>query len=275
MAIQIIPENRKRTFGEKFSNAVGAGLQAYGAIQEKKQQEHQLDEENEALRRQGIELGGIRNPKLREKGFELGLKQKSKADEQAEKLKEMQEQHKQLSSFADRLEASNPKFKGIADIYRLEGIPLNQKAEIVRALTGSDVYREDQQKRLMLDSTLKRYNSRLKELDSEIQNVKNPNSTGREEANDLRKQRMALRNERDQLLDFKALNGYEEGEDLGMEDEEELEAEEDEWDEEEEEGPKVKFDPNNKKHKAVAEKLFKKYGDKEKVRKILQRNFKI
>jgi hypothetical protein len=276
--VQIIPANpRNKSFGEALGKGLGAGLQALGEGYAKKKneekQERQLQEENEALRQQGIELGGIRNPKLREKGFELGFKQKNKAAEQAEKLKGEQETQKQLVSFADRLESENPKLKGIADIYRLEGIPLDQKTKIVQSITGTDIYREDQQKRLMLDSTLKRYNSRLKELDSEIQNVKNPNSTGREEANNLRKQRMALRNERDQLLDFRALNGMEEEWD---EDEEDFEIEDEaEDDVEAEEAPKVRFDPNNNKHRATAEKLYKKYKDKEKVRKILQRNFKL
>jgi hypothetical protein len=153
----------------------------------------------------------------------------------------------------------------------LEGIPLNQKAEIVRALTGSDVYKEDQQRRLTLDSTLKRYNTKLKEIDDDLGKIKLPNTRDKAEADELRKQRMALRSERDQLLDFKSLSGYGDEEDFGIEDEEDLEDDE----EDEDEGPKIRFDPNNSKHKATAEKLFKKYRDKEKVRKILQRNFKL
>ena len=40
-----------------------------------------------------------------------------------------------------------------------------------------------------------------------------------------------------------------------------------------EEGPKIMFDPNNKEHRTKAEKLYKQYGDKEKVRELLSIEF--
>lgn len=244
-------------------------LEAQEQAYRQSQQKQKFDEdENEAAKRLGIDLSGIHDPKIRQQAIALTLqgqnqantqniKYKNKAEEDAAKLAGEQKVQKEMMSFADRLEAQDPKFKGVADIYRLD-IPLDQKTKIVQSITGTDVYREDQQRRLQFDSTLKRYNSRLKELDSEISNVKNPNSTGKAEADALRKQRIALRNERDQLLDFKALSGYE--------DDEEAEAEET--------GRKVKFNPSNKEHRAKAEQLYKKFKDKEKVRQALLKEFK-
>jgi uncharacterized protein YdcH (DUF465 family) len=193
--------------------------------------------------------------------------------EKSEKLKGEQKVQKELAGFADRLVESNPNspvHKTLGEIYKLD-IPMDQKTQLAKSLTGMDPFKVEQQKRLQLDSVLKRYNSRLKELDSEITNVKNPNSSGKEETTELRKQRMALRNERDQLLDFRALNGMED-----IEESDDFEAEEDEGEEGlgEEEGPKVTFNSNNPKHKAVAQKLFKQHKDKEKVRKILLKKFK-
>lgn len=285
--VQILPANpryKKPSIGARLSESIGValneGLKAFQERQKLNAEEQQYQQENEAAKRAGIDLSGIRNPKMREKAFELSLqgknqiqkdelKYKNKADEFAAKVAGEQETNKKLATFADKLEASNPNspaHKALADIYRLD-VPLDQKTEIIRALTGTDPFKSDQQNRLQMDSVLKRYNARLKELDNEIKNVPNPNSSGKEEVSQLRQQRMALRSERDQLLDFKSLNGMEDQE-------EDLEDSFEEEETEDEEGPKVKFDPNNKKHRAAAEKLFKKYKDKEKVRQILRKNFK-
>lgn len=278
MAIQIIQRQpRQPTFGEQFGKNFGEGAgKAFSEALTNRQNEKEYQKENETYKNlTGRDLS--RNPKIREKEVEYALKGQNesqkenlkfqnKSKEMGDKLAGEQKVHKELVSFADRLEASNPKFKGVADIYRLD-IPLDQKTKIVQSITGTDIYREDQQRRLQMDSTLKRYNSRIKEIDDEIKNVRNPSSTGREEANELRRQRMALRTERDQLLDFRSLNGMDEN----FEDDEEKV---DEIRGGEVEGPTVKFDSSNQKHRAVAKKLYEKYKDKEKVRQILSKDFK-
>lgn len=269
-----------------LGQAIGQAIPSYLiGRQNKKVQDLQYQEENETYKQlTGRSLS--KNPKTRELEIEYALKgqneqlkeetkYRNKAQEQAAKLAGEQRTQQQLMSFADKLETDNPNspvHKTIADIYRTE-LPMDQKSAIVKSLTGVDPFKVQQQQRLQLDSVLKRYNSRLKELDDEIKNVKNPNSTGAAELRDLRTQRMALRNERDQLLDFRALNGMEDDEeDFGNS----FESSFDDQEEDEiEEGPKIKFDPNNKGHRAAAEKLFKKYKDKEKVRKILSRKFKL
>jgi hypothetical protein len=276
--VQVLPARSPRgpnAFESLLGGLAEGVVPAIQQYQKKQAEEEQYRQENDTYSQlTGRSLS--RNPRIREKEIDYALKfqhefgrehlkQQNKLKEDAEKLRGQKQTQDQMMSFADRLEARDPKFKGVADIYRLD-IPLDQKTKIVQSLMGTDVFREDQQRRLQMDSTLKRYNSRIKEIDEEIKNVRNPNSTGKDEINVLRRQRMDLRNERDQLLDFRALNGFENEE----EDFDDVESEP----EEEEEGPTVKFDANNPKHKAVAEKLFKKYKDKEKVRQILRKNFK-
>lgn len=64
--IQIIKENRKPSFGEKFSNAIGAGLEEYSKLEEKKKAEADLKNENDTLRElTGKDLSGIKDPQLR------------------------------------------------------------------------------------------------------------------------------------------------------------------------------------------------------------------
>jgi len=280
MAVQILPANPKRSFGEKINAGLGYGLNALENFMNQRQQEqkavNEYEQENETYKSlTGRDLS--KNPKTREKEIEYALrgeqelkkgefKKKTKAEEAAEKLRGEDKTQKQLMTFADKLEAKDPKFAGIADVYRLD-IPLDQKTKIVQSITGTDIYREDQQRRLMLDSTLKRYNLRLKELDDDIKSIKFPLTRDKEAYTALVQQRSALRNERDQLLDFKSLN-YEDDE------ENDFESDEEAMIEDEEESPKVAFNPKNEKHQAVAKKLYEKYRDKEKVRKELMKHFK-
>lgn len=284
MAIQIIPAAQKKlTFMQSLAIGAGKGLEEgiklYGEHQKKKAEEQEYQEENETYKQlTGRNLS--KNPRIREMEIQYALKgqsefqkeerkYKSKSEEAAAKLAGEKETQKQLNSFADRLETNNPNspvHKTIADIYRTE-LPMDQKSAIVKSLTGVDPFKVQQQQRLQLDSVLKRYNSRIKEIDDEIKGYKAPTTRDKAVVDDLRKQRMALRSERDQLLDFRALNGMDNEEEYGIEEASDLE-------DEEEEGPKVMFDPNNKKHQEVAKKLYKKFKDKEKVRQILRKNYK-
>lgn len=260
--VQIIPAaERKLSFSQKLAQGVNRGLEKgfelYGEHQKKQKEEREYQEENEAVKKAGIDLSGIRNQKMREKGFELGLKGKSKAEENAAKLAVEEKTQKQLISFSDKLESNNPNspmHRTVADIYRTD-LPMDQKKQLVQSLTGMDPFKMEQQRRLQMDSVLKRYNSRIKELQQSIKDARY------NERAPLQQQLKDLQDERDDLLDFKALNGIEDEEDVEMEDKED-------------EGPKVKFDPNNKEHKAKADQLYKKYKDKEIVRKKLSKEFK-
>jgi pyruvate/2-oxoglutarate dehydrogenase complex dihydrolipoamide acyltransferase (E2) component len=282
--MQIIP--KVRSFGEDFGRAVGggAGQGLSQALQERQQLKDLAAENAQILKETGVDLSGIKNPEARKMAFVEAMKekkplndlqksQKALADARANELKSKGDQlaadKRAMYAFGDKLQTDNPDnplYKTIGDIYKSD-LPPDQASNMVKAITGSDPFKAQQQRRLQMDSILNRYSKRLKEIDDEIKSVRNPNSTGLNEITDLKKQRNALRRERDQILDFKSLNGLEDDEEESFEDEED----EDEF---EPIGAKVTFDPKNKGHKATAEKLYKKYGNKEKVREILRKNFK-
>lgn len=283
--MHVIP--KVRSFGEDFGRAIGtAAGQGVSEVLKEKQEAKDLAEENEAIKKaHGIDLTGIKNPKAREAAFLQALKlkqplndlqksQKDLADARANELKSKGDQlasdKKAMYSFGDKLQTDNPDnpmYKTIGDVYKSD-LPPDQASNIVKAITGVDPFKVQQQLRLQMDSVLNRYSKRLKEIDDQIKGLKFPNSKDKPELLDLKKQRNSLSNERDKLLDFKALNG------LGDDEEESFEDEEDEDEfEPQKTGKKVKFNPNNKEHKAKAEQLYKKFKDKEKVREILSKEF--
>lgn len=135
-----------------------------------------------------------------------------------------------------------------------------------------DPFKVQQQKRLLMDSVLRSYNQRLKELDDEIKNVRNPNSSGKAEVEELKNQRKTLRAERDKILDYKKTNDLIFGEQ--EESLEEVAAEEEEELKELPEDQKVQFNPNNRAHRGLAEKLYQKHGNKETVRNLLKKRYK-
>lgn len=103
---------------------------------------------------------------------------------------------------AEQIEKGNPgssMHKMLADIYR-STLPVEQKEKMIKSLSGSVPFRAEQQNRLQLDSVLKRYNSRIKEIDAAIKNARY------DERAPLENQKKALQDERDLLLNFQALN---------------------------------------------------------------------
>ncbi len=72
--VQIIDENRKRTTAEKFSNAVGTGIEAFEKIKNKTEQKKLLKEENDAAKKLGVDLTGIVDPKMRQQIMVESLK---------------------------------------------------------------------------------------------------------------------------------------------------------------------------------------------------------
>jgi len=250
---QIIKEYREPStsekFGKAFSNlgqAAGQAIPEYLMAQEKKKN---LSKEKEAAKRLGIDPD--LDEKSRQKGIELALQGKTQNQIQAKEAALLPK----MKEFADQLEHNNPDspmHRTIADIYR-SGLPMDEKSNIIKSLTGVDPFKMQQQNRLQMDSVLRRYNSRIKELRDEI---KNSRFSDREP---LKKQLGDLKSERDELLDFRALQGIQE--------------EEEEIAEEEEEASKVKFNPNNKEHQAKAKQLYNKFKDKERVRQELSKEF--
>ena len=165
------------------------------------------------------------------------------------RTQQMQRQNEQKAyeNIATRIEGESPNTASqrlIASVYRS---PLNpeQKEKIVKNLTSAVPYRAEQQQRLALDSVLKRYNSRIKELDSEIKTSSYKNRA------QLKAQKKALQDERDYLLNFESLNKINEEQ-------------------------KVKFDPNNPEHLKIFEDVDIEFGgDRDKINAALSERFSL
>lgn len=271
MALTILPYNdrgptKSERKAEAFREAIGKGIELYGEHQKKKADEQEYQEQNQTYKQlTGRNLS--HDPKIREKEVEYALrgehelkkgefKNQTKAQEMGDKLRGEEKSKKELMSFADKLEMNNPEspvHKTIADIYRTD-LPMDQKSALVKSLSGVDPFKMQQQQRLQQDSVLKRYSSKIKELQDSIKTARYSDRPA------LQQQLKDLQDQRDDLLDMRAMEGIDE--------------DEEEADIEAEEGPKTAFDPKSEKHRAVAKKLYEKYGDKEKVRKELSKKFK-
>src|SRR5271154_2720899 len=257
-----VPRREKKSFIEKLGPSLPmllqGGMQFAGKIHEEKKQRQQEQEENDAAKKLGVDLTDIHDPNTRRQLMVESLKGKQQENDK-----------KSMFSFGEKLKNANPNnpmYQTLGDIYQ-SGLPANETSQIVRALNGVDPFRVQQQNRLQLDSVLKRYSARIKELDDELKDLKFPNTENREEAAELKRQRSALRSERDQLLDFKALNFEDEGE-------QDFEDERAQKDEKGELTHKVKFNPKNKDHISKFNQLDKKFkGNREKVNAALAREF--
>lgn len=258
--IQVIQEKKKPSFGEK----INMGLESLNNLNNQFLQEKKAamlkEQENEALKRFGIDASGY-SPEMKEKAFQAKLNQNEEERKHNRELVEEADIKAKVKSFADKIEQNNPKspiHKTIADIYRSD-LPFKEQTKLVENLTGVDPFKMQQQIRLKLDSDLKIYNARIKEINEDIKNLRNPNSTDKQEYQRLLEERRILRAERDAALDFRALNHYGEDydESIGRDDEDK----------------KPMFDPNNKEHIAKAEQLMKEYDNKERVRKELSKEF--
>ena len=102
------------------------------------------------------------------------------------------------SMIANQIEAMDPKnpmYKMAAGIYRTD-LPMKDKHEMVKNLGGSTLYKSAQQDRLDKDSVTRRYNQKIKELDTQIKG-----SIGNEQVR-LKIERDALTNVRDEMVGF-------------------------------------------------------------------------
>jgi hypothetical protein len=176
-----------------------------------------------------------------------------------EKVPEMlmrRKEKEELNNFADQLEKNNPNspsHKTIADIYR-SNLSMDDKSQMVKALTGVDPFKMEQQKRLQLDSVLKRYNNRIKEEQTKLKDT--ARSSDRESINELIKN---LQSERDQLLGFESIGD-----------------ENDILEDEMSKPKKPVLDPKNKEHVKKYKQLFKKFkGDQEKINAALAKEFSL
>ena len=259
MVIQILPTRPSKS--ERIGEALRGGIETLGNIytqrQQKLKQEQQMQAENEAIKNLGVDVSDIQNPQIRQKAVELALQGKTSG--QIEKHES--DLNTKMKTFADQLEMNNPnspQHRIVAEIYR-SPLSSEEKSKLVTTLAGVDPFRVKQHQDLQLDRTIKRYNSRIKEVQNSLKEAR---STEREP---LLQQLRDLQSERDKILDFKALQG-------GVDEEEESDEEVDITGEDE--TPKVKFNPKNKEHIAKFQQLDKKFkGDRKKVNAALAREF--
>lgn len=260
--VQIIEENKKPSFAQKLNVGVGRGLEMGQQLIQQHKEKKDIQTENEAAKKLGVDLSGIKDPKMRQKAYEQALQGKLPSQIEAKE----QSLKPKYKDFADKIEADNPGspiHKMVADIYRSD-LPTDDKSNLVKSITGLDPFKMDQQRRLQNDQYIKLYGQKIKEIDNELKTAKTYSKVKGEpsEADILKQQKKALQAERDQILNYQIMNG-----ELS---EEEIPEEEEDIEEEEE---KPKFDPSNKQHKAKAEQLYKTLKDKEKVREALSKEF--
>lgn len=170
---------------------------------------------------------------------------------------------KSMEDFADKLIKNNPNspmHKTIADIYRSD-MPIDDKTQIVNSLIGIDPFKADQQRRLEQDMMRKVYQGELDNIVKQINATSSPALKA-----PLQKQYGETKAKMDAM--------FFDRKDEEMGDDNDNEDDDDDEDIDELRGPKVKFDPENEKHRKIAEKLMTKYNDTEKVRKSLKKNFK-
>lgn len=154
---------------------------------------------------------------------------------------------KGFSDIAQTIESENPNSslnRTLSAIYK-SPLSIEQKEKVAKNVTTAVPYRAEQQQRLALDSVLRRYNSRIKEIDAELK------SAFRKERPALEAQKKALQAERDYLLNFESLKQPKESV-----------------------KEKIKFDPNNPEHLQMFEQLDEQFnGNKEKINAALNERF--
>jgi len=151
-----------------------------------------------------------------------------------------------FNQIADRIEMENPDsshYKQLAEIYR-SNLPVAEKERVIKAITTGFPYRAEQQSRLNYDSTLKRYNSRIREEEN-----RKKSTADYKERKQIDRRIKLLQEERDKLLNFAALQQDEEIE-------------------------KQKFDKNNPSHMEIFNSLNQEFnGDKVKINQALNKRF--
>ena len=115
--IQVLPNRRPPSTGERFKNALGVGLEHLGNYMEKKKAEQLMQQENEAY----PSLSGLTDPKMRQialseqlKGVRSGEKNKNQSLNDAETYKTVQK------AFGDQF----------ADIWK--SAPIGGKTELLK-----------------------------------------------------------------------------------------------------------------------------------------------
>lgn len=105
MAIQIIEENRKPTFSEKLNMGMNAAARELKQYQANKLRSSQMQQENEAAKRAGIDLSGIHEPKMRQEAFQYGLKRKGEMEDMRTQFQNELEMQKEKYNLEKELQS--------------------------------------------------------------------------------------------------------------------------------------------------------------------------
>lgn len=177
--------------------------------------------------------------------------------ERASKLLESRKQNalnqryqKEYENIADQQLKDNPNDPAArreAAILK-SNIPIDQKINLIKGTRNLPQDRTQQQTRLNLDSILKRYSARLKEIREERKNTRSSKKDKIKELDDLERE---LVKERDDLLGFQALQKSQD-----------------------EEQEKISFDRDNPEHMAIFDEFDEQFkGDEDKVTEALEEIF--
>lgn len=162
----------------------------------------------------------------------------------------------EMVKIADQIETQFPgsgPHKMIADVYR-SNIPVDQKEKLIKGISTTTPFKFEQQARLKQDSIIRNYNSLIKEVDTELNNIIGSGDPDRIDF--LNKRKVRLQKERDSVLGFEALR----------EPEEEIN----------EQTGKPIFDRNVPKHKKRFNELDKKFkGNQKKINAAMAKEFSI
>ena len=116
MPVQILRASEKPqkvSFGQKLNEGVGRALEFSSQMLQAKEKERQHHEENEAAKKLGIDLSGIRDPKIRQEAVAEHLKGMNQQALQQQKKQELQQQ-----DFEDYSAIEGRFGKNFADIWK-------------------------------------------------------------------------------------------------------------------------------------------------------------
>ncbi len=126
MAIQQLSIN-KTPKRDRFSDSFGAAMDVLGQYQQNQQQEQMLRGEDEALRRElGIDLAGVRSPRIREQAAQLAGQRESQQLKNQSLLGEEDERYNTVKKYFG---------EKAANLYK--SAPEGGKTELLKAMVDS------------------------------------------------------------------------------------------------------------------------------------------
>lgn len=121
--VAILEQNKKPSFLQRLNVGVGHGLNAGSQLLDAYRKEQQFHEENQSAKQLGIDLTGIRDPKMRQEAFAYTIENKNK---QQKSFQDQISEDKRYQTIKDQFGEE------YADLYR--AAPEGGKTEILKQL---------------------------------------------------------------------------------------------------------------------------------------------